>query len=111
MNLYTKIKNTLIITALALSISTPCCYANIDDYFLQPRPHTSKKAELKKVLKKFGKAMALVGVSGVGLFVVLSVFRRCNRNKKSSIATIELEKTLTSPETIDEATKFVIEKF
>lgn len=97
--------------ALALNISMPCCYANIDDYFLQPREHASKKVELKNVLKKFGKAMALVGVSGIGLFVVLSVFRRCSTRRNNNTSSIELDKTLTSPETIDEATKFVIEKF
>ena len=89
----------------------PCCYANIDDNFLQPRQHISKKAELKKVLKKFGKAMALVCVSGVGLFVILSVFRGLSSRQRNSSSNLELDKVLTSPETIEEATKFVIEKF
>ncbi len=111
MKLSIRINKVIIATALALSISTPCCYSNIDDYFFQPRPHASKKAELKKVLKKFGKAMGLVAISGVGLFLVLSVVRRCSSRKTKAQNSLNLDKTLTSPETIDEATKFVIEKF
>ena len=111
MKIQTRIKNIFIVTALALSISTPCCYSNIDDYFLQPRPHTSKKAELKKVLKKFGKAMVIVAISGISLFTILSITRRCNLKRNNINNVVELEKTLISPETIDDATKFVIEKF
>lgn len=110
MKLIQQIKYIFIVSTLFLSISLPSCYANVDDYFLQPRPHTSKKTELKNVLKKFGKAMSLVCVSGIGLFMVLTIYRKATR-RRNNTSLVDLDKTLTSPDTIEDATKFVIEKF
>lgn len=70
------------------------------------------KSEIKHVLKKFAIAMAAVGGSGIILYLALRTYKRF-REKEENIETccIDIKKDLSTPETIEDATKLFIEKF
>ncbi len=78
---------------------------------LIPKTKIEKKSELKKVFSKFLKAMVLVCGSGIVLFVLLYAYKRMKNKSTVSNSVGDIEKNLNTPETIDDATKFVIEKF
>ena len=55
--------------------------------------------------------MLLVLGSCIIIYLVLLGYKRLNNPKALNISNIDIQKNLNSPETIEEATKFFIEKF
>lgn len=115
-----RIITILTITVIAFSGMSPCCYADIDNSVnsvpvVENKTNETKKPyksnELKHVLKKFLIAMALVGGSCAVLYFVLSAYKRISVANDTEREEIDVSKNLTTPETIDDATKFFIEKF
>ncbi len=103
-----------IIIAVTIFVSNLIpCYAistNTADT-LKPKTKIEKKTEAKNVLKKFFKSMLLVCGSSIVIVLLLIAYKRF---KNSSIANphyVDIEKNLNTPETVEDATKFVIEKF
>ena len=68
-------------------------------------------SEIKHVLSKFLKTMLLVLGSCIIIYLVLLGYKRLKSPKALNISNIDIQKNLNSPETIEEATKFFIEKF
>lgn len=107
----TKIFTFFITAALALVISMPCCFA-VDNNTLVPKTKVEKKSEAKNVLSKFMHSMLLVGGSCVVIFLLLLAYRRFKNNKVvNPNIIVDIEKNLNTPETVEEATRFIIEKF
>ena len=69
------------------------------------------KSELKHVLGKFLKTMLLVIGSCIAIFILLLGYKRLKAPKAINHSDIDVRKNLNSPETIEEATRFFIEKF
>ncbi len=69
------------------------------------------KREIKHVLGKFLKTMLLVIGSCLAIFLLLLGYKKIKSPKVIIQNNIDIQKNLNSPETIDEATKFFIEKF
>ena len=68
--------------------------------------------ELKHVVKKFAIAMSVVGCSCLILYLSLKTYKRMKEKEDNTqIVSIDVKKHLSTPETIDEATKLFIEKF
>ncbi len=71
----------------------------------------SGNTEAKIVLKKFLKSMFLVAGSCAAIFLLLLLYKRTRKTNQSSKQPVDISKNLNSPESIDAATKFFIEKF
>ncbi len=71
------------------------------------------KSEIKHVLKKFAFAMALVGGSCLILYFALRTYKRFKEQEilDDTSSYVDVTKNLTTPDTIEDATKFFIEKF
>lgn len=69
------------------------------------------KSELKHVLGKFLKTMLLVIGSCIAIVLLLLGYKRLKAPKTINHSDIDVHKNLNSPETIEEATRFFIEKF
>lgn len=69
------------------------------------------KSEIKHVLGKFLKTMLLVIGSCIAIFILLLGYKKLKTPKTLNQNNIDVHKNLNSPETIEEATKFFIEKF
>lgn len=69
------------------------------------------KSEIKHVLGKFFKTMLLVIGSCIAIFILLLGYKKLKAPKNITQSDIDIHKNLNSPETIEEATKFFIEKF
>lgn len=123
MKIKSKIIHILAISVILLSTITPCCIAdaveNVDSV-TQPistatnvettKPY--KTNELRHVFKKFLVSMGLVGASCLVLYILLNMYKKFHSTQdKTPQETIDVAKNLTTPDTIDEATKFFIEKF
>lgn len=104
---------------LTISTAAPICMAEPDTGNVQngvavpiageTKPYHSN--ELKHVLKKFLVAMALVGGSCLVLYFILSTYKRLKTAQQDEPVNIDVSKNLTTPDTIDEATRLFIEKF
>ena len=71
----------------------------------------SGNTEAKIVLKKFLKSMLLVAGSCAAIFLLLLLYRKTRKNNRAAKQPVDISKNLNSPESIDAATKFFIEKF
>lgn len=71
----------------------------------------SSNSERDTVLKKFLKSMLLVAGSCTAIFLLLILYKRTRKTNQSSKQPVDISKNLNSPESIDAATKFFIEKF
>lgn len=82
------------------------------DELSQTGANTRQKSELSHVLKKFAISMGLVGGSCLILYIALNTYKRFkDQENNTETYLVDVTKDLTTPETIDEATKFFIEKF
>ena len=82
--------------------------------FAQPQTQqkSSTKSELKHILKKFAISMSLVGGSGIILYYALRTYKRFKEQEEiNEPCPIDVDKSLTTPETVEDATKLFIEKF
>lgn len=72
-----------------------------------------QKSELVHVLKKFATSMGLVVGSCAILYFALRTYKRFKEQETGEEETylVDVTKDLTTPETIEDATKFFIEKF
>ncbi len=70
-----------------------------------------QKAETRIVLKKFLKSMLLVAGSCAGIFLILLIYKRARTPRAIKSTQADISKNLNSPESVDEAVKFFIEKF
>lgn len=112
-----KITSKILIPIVALII---CISSTVQGSFgvvgSQGKPAISVKAhnnknEAKNVLSRFTKSMLLVAGSCLAIYLVLLGYKRLKGAKLINTQQVEISKNLTSPETIEEATKLFIEKF
>ena len=109
-----RIRNIFLTAILGIFLLLPLSCLPVQAFpgkTLIPKTKIEKSTEIKRVFAKFLKAMLLVGGSGVILFIVLYTYKRIKRNPNRGHSIDNIEKNLNTPETVDEATKFVIEKF
>lgn len=119
MTIKSKVFSLIITTVMALTGSMPCCFADVQtpDNAKTEKPAIVQKTEKEKkneagsVLKKFFISMCWVGGSCLVIFLILLAYKRLKTAKLVNSAEIDITKNLNSPETIEEATKFFIEKF
>lgn len=78
---------------------------------IKPKTEVQKVSESKKVLGKFFKSMMLVGASCIFLFLILLLYKKLKSSSVTGGNSVSLEKNLTTPETVEDSIKFVIEKF
>jgi len=76
---------------------------------VETKPYKSN--EIRHVFSKFLKSMMLVAGSCFVIFLILALFKNSKSTKNSPKRNIDIQKDLNSPETIDAAVKFFIEKF
>lgn len=97
---------------MALIFSMPSCYAeNVSVDKITPKTKTEKQTEFSSIINKFAKSMALVIGSCICIYGLLLFYKRFKTNNNKNNEESCLAKNLNSPETTDEAIKFVIEKF
>lgn len=107
-----KIISLAIIGILMFLVPTPSYSFGLGSIkHLKQKTAFVKKSETKQVLKKFLKTMGLVAGSCGVIFAILLVYRRFSSAKIVQVSETKIETNLNSPETVEEATKFVIEKF
>lgn len=105
---------TLFIVTIAIFNSAQISYSNnVQDNSNKVRAKTEsvKKSEAQTVWLKFLKSMLLVVGSCGAIFLLLLAYKKIKRTPVIGISEIDIEKNLNSPETVEDATKFVIEKF
>lgn len=107
---------------LAFVLSMPVSYAenteqvdvfqtnNVQET-LTTLPSKNDNSEAKHVFGKFGHTMLLVAGSCLLVLLVLSLYKKLTTSKTLQTREIDIKKDLNSPETIEDATKFFIEKF
>lgn len=113
MNIKNKIITIFISIFLALGVFAPqCSFANpLSKPVSVLHNLVPQKAETGIVLKKFLKSMLLVASSCAVIFLILLAYKRAKSQKKHKREDTDISKNLNSPETVEEATKFFIEKF
>lgn len=119
MTIKSKVFSLIITTVMALTGSMPCCFAEVQtlDSAKTEKPAIVQKTEKEKkdeagnVLKKFLISMCWVGGSCLAIFLILLAYKKLKSAKLVSTAERDISKNLNSPETIEDATKFFIEKF
>ena len=113
-------KNILtVITAfiMSLTVSMPCCCAVEQPKTSESQPqivqrkNKEDKNEVKTVLTKFLITMLWVGGSCLVIFLLLYAYKNLKKSKIVNQGHIDIAKNLNSPESIEDATKFFIEKF
>lgn len=105
---------SIFITAVtALCLAMPCCFADVQNQndVLKPKTKVEKKTEAKSVFAKFLTTMLWVGGSCIVIFVLLLAYKRLRNAPIVNPNQPDIEKNLNTPDTVEEATKFVIEKF
>ena len=78
---------------------------------IKAKTESVKKSEAQTVWLKFLKSMLLVTGSCGTIFLLLLAYKKIKRTPVIGIKQIDIEKNLNTPETVEDATKFVIEKF
>lgn len=116
MKIKTKFFSIIVTTVLALCLAMPCCFADIQSTkdntdVLKPKTNVEKKTEAKNVFGKFLTSMLWVGGSCFVIFFLLFAYKRLKNAPVINPLQTEIEKNLNTPDTVEEATKFVIEKF
>jgi hypothetical protein len=96
---------------LVMMFASPVTFAANKHNVLTPKTKVEKESELQNVFKRFLKTMLWVAGSVVGLYFVLLILKKFSTTKVSVEPEIDLDKNLASPETVDDATQFVIKKF
>lgn len=119
MNKKLKYYTLILATAMALIISMPFC--NVDAKTdttqksaisgIKAKSEKDKKNEASSVLWKFLQSMLLVAGSCGAIFLLLFAYKKIKKTRLVNAPNIEIEKNLNSPETVEEATRFIIEKF
>lgn len=69
------------------------------------------KSEFKSVIKKFALSMSWVLLSIIVIWGILLAYKKLGSNKLVKTQKEDISKNLNSPETVEEATRFFIEKF
>ena len=72
---------------------------------------TKNKDEIKHVANKFGHTMLLVLGASLTIILLLMIYKRITSPKTVTKRQTDIAKDLESPETIEDATRFFIEKF
>ena len=104
--------STILIIVMFVSGLLPCCAIGTNNTdTLKPKTKIEKKTETKNVLKKFLKAMVLVCGSSIVIVLLLIAYKRFKNSSIVNPHYVDIEKNLNTPETVEDATKFVIEKF
>lgn len=122
MKLHSKINTAIIAVALSFNlISMPLAFADVkkdtsqrttvSDTKLKPKTEKDKKNEASHVFWKFLQSMLWVAGSCGAIYIVLLAYKRFKKTNFVNPRDIQIEKNLNSPETVEEATRFVIEKF
>ena len=114
MNIKSKLSYILIAASLLFWSITPLCTfaAGADSLkSVQNKISQTKRHEIKILLKKFGVSMSWVAGSCVVIFLMLLSYKRLKNSQQKIVINQDISKNLNSPETLDEATKFFIEKF
>lgn len=119
----TKILSWIVLTVMCF-FSQIGVYAqnNTDTSPLKPRDKvesqnlpsnnkTEEKSEGKKVFTKFLISMFWVAGSCIAIFLILLAYKKLKGTKLGQTKHIDISKNLNSPDTVDEAIKFFIEKF
>ena len=114
-----KKKLLTVITAfiMALTASMPCCCAVEQPKAADTQPqivqkkHKEDRNEAKNVLTKFLITMLWVGGSCLVIFLILYAYKNLKKSNIVNHGQIDIAKNLNSPESIEDATKFFIEKF
>ena len=109
-----KKKLLTVITAfiMALTVSMPCCCAVEQPKAADTQPqivqkkHKEDRNEAKNVL-----TMLWVGGSCLVIFLILYAYKNLKKSNIVNHGQIDIAKNLNSPESIEDATKFFIEKF
>lgn len=84
---------------------------NAETSAITPKPKTEKRNELSGVLSKFALTLAWVSGSCVVIFLLLYAYKKLKKTSIVNPKQIDTEKNLNSPDTIEDATRFFIEKF
>lgn len=117
-----KLLSILIFAITAFFCVMPFCSAedNSSDG-LKPRVRQEKvsedkvkdgeKTEKNNVLSKFLVSMLWVAGSCFAIFLILLAYKRLTETSIGQTKNTDVSKNLNSPETVDDAVKFFIEKF
>ena len=108
---YNKLISISFLCLIAIMLLIPPSFAANTQDILKPKTKIEKKSELHNVFARFLKTMAWVLGSAFGLYVILLICKKFTNNPVTINTNIDLDKNLTSPDTIEDATKFVIKKF
>ena len=117
-----KKKIISLFTAVVIAISGTVLYCNaetVDTEQQQTQPIVqktettvkSRKSEIKHVIKKFAVSMSWVFLSIIVILAVLLVYKKLGNTRNIKTNKEDISKNLNSPETVEEATRFFIEKF
>lgn len=113
MSIKSKFVLVLLSIFLMFGAATPC-YSSPSGVLIKAVSKSLKlsdNTEGETVLKKFLKSMLFVAGSGTAIFLLLLLYRRTRKINHVKQSPPDISKNLNSPETIDAATKFFIEKF
>lgn len=115
-----KLLSIFVLTVMALSFLMPCCFATTakDEKTKTPvvqselkSKNKKEKSESQNVLVKFFITMLWVAGSCGAIFLALLAYKKLSGASFVDPKHREIAKNLNSPETIDDAAKFFIEKF
>ena len=117
----TKLLRIVAISFIACNLCMPVTFSNeiaettekvsVVEENIVVNSDTKNKDEIKHVANKFGHTMLLVLGASLTIILLLMIYKRMTSPKTVTKRQTDIAKDLESPETIEDATRFFIEKF
>lgn len=117
----TKLLRIVAISFIACNLCMPVTFSNeiaettekvsVVEENIVVNSDTKNKDEIKHVANKFGHTMLLVLGASLTIILLLMIYKRITSPKTVTKRQTDIAKDLESPETIEDATRFFIEKF
>lgn len=117
----TKLLRIVAISFIACNLYMPVTFSNeiaettekvsVVEENIVVNSDTKNKDEIKHVANKFGHTMLLVLGASLTIILLLMIYKRITSPKTVTKRQTDIAKDLESPETIEDATRFFIEKF